>query len=200
MKRTSFLFVCNAFLALWFITPASATNPVGESGPQETIDDYSRFYLNAGGQVDLALSTVNNTNTLTVALGAGYHLSRSFSCELGIAYNTVRLESDVEVKGGLKGLMSALVYHKDIPGNLKYVPQLEVDYLTGTIGKTKLGFAGVTLVPLAFEYREDDSSLGITAGIGEFGAYFPFSGIADKSGPVYVFGFNNVSLGLVFYF
>lgn len=192
MKRKSFLFVCNAFLALSFISPAFATNPAGESG--------NRFYLVAGGQAEMASSSLNNSNNIAVSLGAGYHFSRSFSCELGVAYNTFRLESNTEVKGGLTGLMSAFVYHKDMPGNLKYVPQLELDYLTGSIEKNRLGLAGVTVVPLAFEYRGNNSSLGIIAGIGEFGVYFPVSGFADKSGPVYVFGFNNVSLGLVYYF
>ena len=141
MKRKSFLFVCNAFLALSFISPAFATNPIEESG--------NRFYLVAGGQAEMAISSLNNSNNI---------------------------------------------------GNLKYVPQLELDYLTGSIEKNRLGLAGVTVVPLAFEYRGNNSSLGIIAGIGEFGVYFPVSGFADKSGPVYVFGFNNVSLGLVYYF
>ena len=70
MKRKSFLFVCNAFLALSFISPAFATNPIEESG--------NRFYLVAGGQAEMAISSLNNSNNIAVSLGAGYHFSRSF--------------------------------------------------------------------------------------------------------------------------
>lgn len=200
MKSSSFLFACSVLLLLSSASSAVASNLLRESNPQESADEFSKFYLIAGGHAHLARSVVNSANSFSVALGAGYHFLPSFSCELGASYGNLNLESDVDAKGHMTGVMAAFVYHKTIPGNLKYIPQLEVDYLTGSVQKNRVGLVGMAVAPLAFEYRDDDSFVGITAGIGEFGVFYPVSGFVDKSKPVYVFSLNDVSLGIVLYF
>ena len=200
MKRRTFLFVCSALWLLSSGSPVVASTPSGVSDSPEFADEFSKFYLIAGGYAQLAHSGLNSANTYAVSLGAGYHFLPSLSCELGATYEYMHLESDSEVGVGAIGAMAALAYHKTLPGNLKYIPQLEADYLTFSLDNKRFDFVGMTLAPLAFEYRADDSFLGITAGIGEFGVFYPFSGFGDKAKPVYAFSFNKVSLGLVLYF
>lgn len=200
MKSSSFLFACSVLLLLSSASSAVASNLLRESNPQESADEFSKLYLIAGGSAQLARSAQNSANTFGVSLGAGYHFLPSLSCELGASYEYMHLESDAEVGVGGVGVMAALAYHKSIPGNLKYIPQLEADYLTFSVNNNRFNLVGISMVPLAFEYREEDSFVGITAGIGEFGVFYPISGFADKAKPVYVFSFNQVSLGLVVYF
>lgn len=200
MKRFILFFVCSVLWMFLSDTPLFASNPVSESNSREYADEFSKLYLIAGGSAQLARSAQNSANTFGVALGAGYHFLPSLSCELGASYEYKHLESDAEVGVGGVGVMAALAYHKSIPGNLKYIPQLEADYLTFSVDNNRFNFVGMALVPLAFEYREEDSFVGITAGIGEFGVFYPISGFVDKAKPVYVFSFNQVALGLVVYF
>ena len=200
MNKITYLFVCSVFGILSSFSPVVASNPVGESDPQESVDEFSKFYLIAGGSAQLSHGPMSSSSVFGVSLGAGYHFSPSFSCELGCAYENLILESDANAEGGMTGVSACFVYHRNISGNLKYIPQFQVDYLTGSVNKRHLSLAGVAIAPLAFEYREDDSFVGITASFGSFGVYYPVSGFTGNSKPVYVLSLNDVSLGLVLYF
>ena len=200
MKRIILFFVFSVFWMFLSDTPLFASNPVSESDSREYVDEFSKFYLIAGGSGQLAKNVDNSASSFSVSLGGGYHFTPSLSCELGAAYEFMHLESNAEVGVGGVGVMAVLAYHKSIPGNLKYIPQLETDYLTFSIDNNRFNFVGLSLAPLAFEYRDEDSFVGFTAAIGELGVFYPISGFADKAKPVYVFSFNQVSLGLVVYF
>ena len=178
---------------------ASASNP-DENEAQESAFEDSRFYLEGTASAKTAYSVNASAATFNVALGAGYFLSPSFSLELGGSYNNINLESDDEVGGGALGALAALVYHKPIGGNLKYIPQLQTEYMHMFIDKYRFNFLEVGLAPLAFEYRADDSNLGIVASIGALGMAFPLGETADTFKPAYIISLNNVSLGLVLYF
>lgn len=200
MKRFIKLFVCSALGILLSVSSVFASKPVTESYSQAPDDEFSKLYLIAGGYAQLVRSVQNSANTYAVSLGAGYHFKPSFSCELGATYTYMHLESDAKVGVGAKGVMAALAYHKTIPGDMKYIPQLEADFMTFSIDNDRFDFVGMSIAPLAFEYRASDSFLGITAGIGEFGVFYPISGFTDQTKPVYVLSFNKVSLGVVVYF
>ena len=135
-----------------------------------------------------------------VAIGAGYFLSPWFSIEAGGTYNNLTFDSSDEVGGGSLGGFATLVFHKSIGGNLKYIPQLQTQYSHIFVEQYRFNFLEVGLAPLAFEYRADDSSLGVTASIGSLGVAFPLSDTADTFKPSYTLNLNSVSLGLVFYF
>lgn len=186
-------------LVLWLLPSASplfASNPIGE----ESADEFSKFYLIAGGTAQLSHSASGSNSLFGASLGAGYRFLPSFSCELAGSYSNLILESDADAKAGMAGVSACFVYHRSIAGNLKYIPQLQVDYMIGSVNKNRLCLAGVAISPLSFEYREDDSFVGITASVGSLGVYYPISGFASKSNPVCLLNLNDVSLGLVLYF
>lgn len=199
MRKITILFACTLLLPLLPGSNAVASNPIDDKDQESAYED-SRFYLSGTANAQTAYSVNASAVSYNVALGAGYFLSPSFSIEAGGMYNNINLTSSDEIGGGALGAFGALVYHKPIGGNLKYIPQLQTQYIHMFIEQYRFNFLGVGIAPLAFEYRGDDSSLGITASIGTLGVEFPLSDTADTFKPSYTFNLNSVSLGLVFYF
>lgn len=199
MRKITILFACSLFLPLLPGNAAVASNSIDDKDQESAYED-SRFYLAGTANAQTAFSVNAAAGTFNVALGAGYFLSPWFSIEAGGAYNNITFDSSDEVGGGSLGGFATLVFHKSIGGNLKYIPQLQTQYSHIFVEQYRFDFLEVGLAPLAFEYRADDSSLGVTASIGSLGVAFPLSDTADTFKPSYTLNLNSVSLGLVFYF
>lgn len=199
MRKISILFACTLLLPLLPGSNAVASNPIDDKDQESAYED-SRFYLAGTANAQTAFSVNASAGIFNVAIGAGYFLSPRFSIEAGGTYNNLTFDSSDEVGGGSLGGFATLVFHKSIGGNLKYIPQLQTQYSHIFVEQYRFNFLEVGLAPLAFEYRADDSSLGVTASIGSLGVAFPLSDTADTFKPSYTLNLNSVSLGLVFYF
>ena len=69
-----------------------------------------------------------------------------------------------------------------------------------SIESSSFDYVVLSLAPLAFEFRADDSMWGFQAGIGNFGVAYPVGNTVSVNNPLYVISFNQISLGIVRYF
>lgn len=184
--------------ALTLMNANNARTPQPEFTPADYDD--SPLYLWGGGELELARANDAGTHSITLSLGAGYSLSHRFSVELGGMYSSSSVDSNTDVNIICKGLGSSLVFHLPMRGNLQYIPQLEFQYLNYKVESFRFNFAGAVLVPLALQYRADDSMWGFQLSAGEFGVVFPLGDTANHIKPLYVLSLNSISLGIVKYF
>lgn len=177
-------------------------NNARSSQPESTPADYddSPLYLWGGGELELARANHEGSHSITLDLGAGYSLSPRFSVELGGMYSSSSVDTNTDVSIICKGIGSSLVFHHPMKGNLQYIPQLQFQYLNYKVESFSFNFAGAVLVPLALQYRADDSMWGFQLSAGDFGVVFPLGDTANHIKPLYVLSLNSISLGIVKYF
>lgn len=161
----------------------------------------SPFYLLASGLADYSIVNDSELKSFLFAFGAGYYFKPRFSFEIGgIISSSSALVSKSDVKVISKGLAANLSCHLKLKGNLTYIPELEFDYMNYSIESSSFDYVVLSLAPLAFEFRADDSMWGFQAGIGNFGVAYPVGNTGSVNNPLYVISFNQISLGIVRHF
>jgi len=179
---------------------APIITPVNKTESVVVNDKDSRFFLVAGGNVEMARVVNASTNSYIVSLGVGCFLSPRFSCELGGVYSSNYLKVDENVGVRSVGAAMSLTYHYPMRGGLSFVPQLELDYQRYRVEDFNADFMIMGVVPLALEYRAEDSMWGFQVGLGELGIAMPVGDTDLDLKALKVIAVNRVSLGFVRYF
>ena len=161
----------------------------------------SPFYLSASGMAQLSRSIGNGAKTYSAGLSAGYFISPSFTFEVGVsaAHESQEANSkDISSESNTFGI--AFTYRRHFVNNLTYMPQLSIQFQHLSVYDNSFDILIPTIIPIAFEYRDDDSKWGFQVGIGHIGWGIPLSKNFTDSEPAFIYSLNRIQVGVVKYF